>query len=349
MCPDWLRKHAPYVGDKVSDESADVVDIDEDTEAEQRWLMSCMRLILSTDDDKEISSKCKIPENYRLATVWFLLALDTYLQHKCRRGLEAFSSPGTLAACIKMLDKKATDADTERLTKLMANQRFPWEWMGLHIDTWSVGTCAANACRWGFALKVEPIYDGLHGVHRCVFKALDLAGKWYIFLILKYFFTFNWAPWNGGKYQEEMRVCLEEAYTLCPVEMRKLFQLFVPGIANDKSDPMFVHDAIRQEAHCKGVPTSKVCTVRGPKMSIGGWMSYFRGIEYWDVLHNTRGFALTAFAVRRGEMKGKFGSLSVALDQSLGADGHDKKSKDKAASDIAALKKTRSRESLDYI
>ena len=220
VLPVWLHRHAPYAG--AVDESLE----DDEYSAEQRWLSACVRMLDCGGATPELRHHCRPPITYRNASTWFLIAMDTYLFLKCQRGLEAFSSPSTPAKAMKLQGTSAPKGDEERLTRV-CRIPFPFEWCGAHIDTCSVGVCAVNCAKWGLDLYVEGFYDGLHGVHRAIFRALDESDHWHIFLILRLWYTFAWAPWMGGKYLVEMRQYIDELKKLCPKELRKLFQLFL--------------------------------------------------------------------------------------------------------------------------
>ena len=106
--------------------------------------------------------------------------------------------------------------------------------------------------KWGLSLYVEGIYDGLHGVHIAMFRALDRSSLWHVFLIMRLWYTFSRAPWMGGKDQIECRQCVEELMKYCPDRLRQLFNLFIPGIAIDIEYPPLQHDVARQDAMFTG-------------------------------------------------------------------------------------------------
>ena len=82
----------------------------------------------------------------------------------------------------------------------MCRSRFAFQWLGVGIDQWSVGVCGSNMLRYGLRLYVGPIYYGLHGVHRDIFRAMALAHVWIYFLCMKLLYCYNYGPWNGGKH-----------------------------------------------------------------------------------------------------------------------------------------------------
>ncbi len=81
-------------------------DADEELKLERAWLASCTRCFIDQDLRPKIEPK---PEKHRLATYWWLVALDGLLREKTSQGLEAFSSPGTLEAVKRLLGKDATE------------------------------------------------------------------------------------------------------------------------------------------------------------------------------------------------------------------------------------------------
>ena len=88
---------------------------------------------------------------------------------------------------------------------------------------------------------MEPIYDGLHGIHRAIFKVLNIGELWYIFLIKRLLYTFSWASWLGGKYLVELRECITALMKNHPEMLRKLFDLFAFGMSVDFSDHTVTH------------------------------------------------------------------------------------------------------------
>ena len=194
VLPDWLHKHAPYAGAPVVEAMTE-----EDYEAEIRWLESCTRMLESGETTAELRHLCKPPTTYRQATSWYLIAIDTMLHLKTQRGFEAFASEDTVEKCLEDQGANAPYGDRERLLRVCKNL-YGYEFLGIHMDTCSVGTCGANYAKWARGLYVEPVFDGLHGIHRAIFRALDLGDLWHIFLTLRLLYTFAWAPWLGGKY-----------------------------------------------------------------------------------------------------------------------------------------------------
>ena len=105
--------------------------------------------------------------------------------------------------------------------------------------------------------------------------------------------------------------------------LRKLFDLFVPGMAVDFSDPTFTHDKDWQDTVFYGYVKHKVSNCLGPRMAVSGWMSYFRGVVFWDPLHNLRAFGIAAWAGSRGLFHEEFGQFNLQLeacDKSAGAE-----------------------------
>ena len=81
----------------------------------------------------------------------------------------------------------------------------------------------------------------------------------------------------------------------CPDQLRQLFYIFIPGIAIDIEDPSFQHDAAKQDAMFTGYPKSKTVNELGPRMAVGGWMTYYRGATFWGPQHNLRAYGLAAW------------------------------------------------------
>ena len=60
-------------------------------------------------------------------------------------------------------------------------------------------------------LLMEPLYDGIHGIHRDLFKAIDSARLWTILMIMKFMYTFSYGPFLGAKWMSESKAILEDA------------------------------------------------------------------------------------------------------------------------------------------
>ena len=239
---------------------------------------------------------------------------------------------------MKMQGASAPAGDRERLLQITKNV-YGYEFMGLHIDTCSVGACAANFAKWGLGLSVEPVFDGLHGIHRAIFRTFDLGDVWHIFLIMRLRYTFSWAPWLGGTYLDEMRECIEEPMRTHQLELRRLFELFVPGTAVFIENPSFAHDKARQYGLFLNFTKSDVCNNLGPCMAVHGWMSYYRGVEYWDPRHSLRGYGTAAWAARRGMFAKKFTQINLTIDAcEKSAPGVTKKASEAVLAEAKALK-----------
>ena len=239
---------------------------------------------------------------------------------------------------LKIQGASAPCGDRERLQRVCTSP-YGYEFLGIHMDTCSVGTCSANFAKWGLGHYVEPIYDGLHGIHRAIFRALDEGDLWHIFLIMRLLYTFAWAPWLGGKYLVEQRECIEELMRTHPQELRKLFDLFVPGIAVDMDDPSFAHDKARQDELFSNYTKSDLCNFLGPRMAICGWMSYYYGATYWDPRHNLRAFGIAAWAARRGLFGRRFTQISLAMEVcEKSAPAETKKAAEVVMAEVKALK-----------
>ena len=88
-----------------------------------------------------------------------------------------------------------------------------------------------------------------------------------------------------------------------------------------------------------GYVKHKVRNNIGPRMTASGWMSYFRGICFWDELHNIRAFGIAAWAGGRGLFYAKFGLFNLPLEaceESVGAEK--KKAPEKMVVEVKALK-----------
>ena len=172
VMPDWLRAKAPYQGDNVSLSLDDAPDLE--LQMEKDWLASSIRMF--TEVDVEVGHKPENPYCYRSATGWLCVLLDTFLFIRTcgMAGLEAFSTKGTADAARR---HSTTGADKVYLDQLyeLCTSRFAFQRLGVCLDQWSVGVCAMYWLRYGLKLYVEPIYDGIHGIHRDIFRALDMG------------------------------------------------------------------------------------------------------------------------------------------------------------------------------
>ena len=100
-----------------------------------------------------------------------------------------------------------------------------------------------------------------------------------------------------------------------------------------------MHNEKEQDELFDNYEKSLVCNALGPRMTISGWMSYYRGIEFWDRQHNERAFGITAWSARRGDLAGKFPEFNfVPVHCEKSAPGSTKKSKESMAAEVRALK-----------
>ena len=176
----------------------------------------------------------------------------------------------------------------------LIKSRFDFQWLGVGIDQWSVGCCGCNMLRYGLKLYDEPIYDGLHGVHRDIYRAMAEANVWIFFLVMRMLYSFSYSAWNSGKTLSEAADIVHETYNdqRLKAEANRLWQALWPGMCRDEGKPWEEHDQAKCDLEFENFPNSAVLKSKGPKMTICGWMSYFRGYEHWDPLHNRRTFVL---------------------------------------------------------
>ena len=62
----------------------------------------------------------------------------------------------------------------------------------------------------GLTLNAEPIYDGIHDIHRDIFRALDRGSLWTVCLAMKLLYTLSYGPWLGGNNLVELREAVAE-------------------------------------------------------------------------------------------------------------------------------------------
>ena len=123
------------------------------------------------------------------------------------------------------------------------------------------------------------------------------------------------------------------------LELRKFFDVFVPGIAVDLEDPSFVHDKAKQDHLVENYAKSDICVNLGPRMAICGWMSYYRGITYWDPRHNLRAYGIAVWAARRGLFGKRFSQISLQVEVcEKSAPGETKKAAEAMLAEVKALK-----------
>ena len=162
VMPDWLCKDMPLEAEIECD--------NDDAQAERDWMASCVRMF--TADDKQHAHLAKPPEKYRLTTAWWLLMLDTFLYLRCSAGLEALSSPETVGAARRFMTEAMAIIYMMQFPDLCRSTRWAWQWLGISIDQCSVGVCGCNFLRNGLKLLIEPLYDGVHGIHRDIYQGL---------------------------------------------------------------------------------------------------------------------------------------------------------------------------------
>ena len=101
---------------------------------------------------------------------------------------------------------------TAQLPHLCKSTLHSYQWLGLSIDQCSVGVCGVNYLRSALRLLVEPLYDGIHGIHRDVFRAIDQSRLWPVLLIMRVMYTYSYGPWLGAKWMVESAGTLKEAH-----------------------------------------------------------------------------------------------------------------------------------------
>ena len=125
--PDHLGRGTPAYGTSEYDqhESGE----DPDTLAERAWLQSAIRCFLENQFlGGTIEQR---PAQYRTATYWWCVALDTAFKQKTGRGLEQFSSPETADAVRQLLGKSIKAAFDKELGGVFCSLNFPFQWLGL--------------------------------------------------------------------------------------------------------------------------------------------------------------------------------------------------------------------------
>ena len=269
--------------------------------------------------------------------------LDTFLWIRTSAGLEAFSSPRTAAAALKYSGSQTEAKYLEQLPNL-CRSRFGFQWLGLGIDQWSVGCCGTNMLRYGLRLFAEPLYDGLHGIHRDIFRAMSLASVWIYFLCMKLLYSYNYGPWNGGKHLVEGAEIIKELYASPTTkrEIRKLWFDLWPDMCRDEGKLELIHDSEKCEAEFEQFPSSSLMTSKGPRMTICGWMSYKRGFQHWDPKHTRRTFFLTLVNWKRGTLIGAlkgvtWQTVKCAKVFKAAEPGMTKKAQEKNVGDLRAL------------
>ena len=63
------------------------------------------------------------------------------------------------------------------------------------------------------------------------------------------------------------------------------------------------------------MPDSIIVTNKGPKMTINGWMQYFRGTEYWDPWFHRRTFVILVHAMFKGVLTGTMAAMNMKIDK----------------------------------
>jgi hypothetical protein len=239
--------------------------------------------------------------------------LDTFLFIRAGAGFEAFASRETLAAARKLMGEAMSVLYMMQFPELCRSQRWPWQWLGISIDQCSVGVCGCNFLRDGLKLLVEPLYDGIHGVHRDVFRAMDLARLWPLMMVMKIMYTFSYGPWLGAKWLSESREVVRDAYAHAKAQIRQLWDFLLSGIARDIGDSSLQFDEARSTVMFEEMPDSPILRDKGPKMTINGWMQYKRATRHWDPYFHRRLFVLLIHAMKKGLLTGTVAALNLKV------------------------------------
>ena len=159
-------------------------DTDDPTELQElvlfkEWIDSSIRRVVSGGKEKQARPKLR-----RVATVWFLRALDHALQQVTSEGLEAF------AYTADGLSKSRFVSGTAKfdLGPVLA----------LSADQASVTHGGGNALRYKFDLAEEQLPDTSHRCHNDLLGGLKKSGPWWEATLLDSIHSrVNAGPWQG--------------------------------------------------------------------------------------------------------------------------------------------------------
>ena len=141
----------------------------------------------------------------------------------------------------------------------------------------------------------------------------------------------------------ESREVLKESFQTAKPQLRQLWDYLLPGIARDVGDRSLLHDEQKSSDMFEAMVDSPIVTNKGPKMSIGGWMSYFRGTEHWDPYFHRRTFVILVHALKKGLLTGTVGAMNLKIDAVKKMQGSEapqtKAAKEKTSAELKSIGK----------
>ena len=329
--PDHLRPAKPSFGTLEAQQEEDP-----ESKLQAAWLNSCIRSLMELSPQKAAK-----PQKERLATYWFLVALDHVLRCRTGQGLEAMSSPQTVAAVAKLLGAQCTEEFKSNMPALLKSQRFEYQFLGLVIDQCSVGLSGQLAAKRLFHLYIEGIYDPAHLRCNAILNGLKQAGQYYLILVMKVMYGINHACFGTGKWFTEAQDFLKAMLAEHRKDIKVLWDFMLPSIRND----MGLKDATLSDSFSEALLESlweDVFQHKGPKLQICEWGAWVTATKYWDVRFHRRSFVLTLLGLEKGLFSAKtlsrqsqLQTLTKKLDACGGGGG--KKVQEKVQKDLASV------------
>ena len=236
---------------------------------EKEWWDSVVRRFLHSSTGGQVS----LPKHRRIATYWWLLALNNILVRCAGYGLERYRSVGSPG--LPGLGDGPPSQTPGQLQPMLA----------LNIDQCSVGWSAIFYMSMKLKLRVLPIFDPSHRCWNDCKLALQYANMWEVVLLVSIICNINHGPFqNAGWWRQGQEACsayMESAgHAGCP-----LFRSQLKNIARDTGrsdwkqllrDEEWIQETWDSLQSVPGIGT------KGPKVALCRWMSFFDCFAWLD-------------------------------------------------------------------
>jgi hypothetical protein len=202
-CPSIIPQVLPDFKLEMIDESAPGDDMER--LAEIGWLSSAMRAFMGMEGQAAFKPKKGL---LRLASFWWLMAMNHVLRLYTGKGLERFAGP-TTASKVKMLLGEGSELAMQ-FKDPYHESNDEGKWLSLPGDQCSVTVAASSFLKHGLGLLVENIWDPSHRLHNDVRLAFSRAEVYEVVILLGVPLSVNYGPFLNSAWWRQAQSAAHE-------------------------------------------------------------------------------------------------------------------------------------------
>lgn len=307
----WARVDTENLPKVIPDHRRFTVDLqsagnDPESEADKLWLHAAVRAYLTngaSGSTKNRETRC------RIATMYWLWAINSMLVRCTGGGLERFASPWTQDAIRKMIAKGQCDENFLESCSCVGDGA----WLALPLDMCSVGLAASHFLKNKLELLCDALYDPSHRAPNDVFLALKKAGQYIYILLMGITFNCNHGPFGRGGFGQGLKTAAEELVGKVGNPKSELFTYFLDCIARDMGEEGRQHDEVWQQETFASIATCRGIATKGPKLQLTRWDSWSVCCDFFDSIWHRRLVVLLYYCLSHGFLDGSALSKTLVL------------------------------------